>query len=223
MAVHRFQAFGPGGKLQSALAAPRMCRRPGLPLAVGRFGLVSFEHYLHYASHCTTPESVEVTSFADHRCPMARAVEQVGPWWNLLILRNVFLGMHRFADLEQNLGITATTLNRRLRQLCRDDILVRSRYSARPARYEYRLTDKGLDLLPVVITLTAWGKRWLAPEGQAIVARSCATNAELIPTLVDAGSGKKLVAGSFRLEPGPAADQRLRELLARTPTIPVTI
>lgn len=154
---------------------------------------------------------------------MARAVEQVGPWWNLLILRNVFLGMRRFADLEQNLGITATTLNRRLRQLCRDGILTRARYSSRPVRYEYLLTDKGLDLLPVVITLTTWGKRWLAPEGAAIVARSCATNAEVVPTLVDAASGEKLGPGSFRLEAGPAADERLRQLLADTPTIPVSL
>lgn len=164
---------------------------------------------------------MEATSFANYSCPMARAVDQVGPWWNLLILRNVFLGMRRFADLEQNLGITATTLNRRLRQLCNDDILVRSRYSSRPARYEYQLTDKGRDLLAVVVTLTAWGKRWLSPEGPAIIARSCTTNAEVIPTLVDARNGERLAPGSFRLEAGPAADERLRELLANAPTIPV--
>lgn len=154
---------------------------------------------------------------------MARAVEQVGPWWNLLILRNVFLGMRRFAELEENLGIAATTLNRRLRQLCRDGILVRSRYSTRPVRYEYQLTDKGRDLLPVVVTLTAWGKRWLAPEGPALIARSCMTNAEVVPQLVDANNGAKLEPGSFRLEAGPAADQRLRELLAHKPTIPVAV
>jgi DNA-binding HxlR family transcriptional regulator len=154
---------------------------------------------------------------------MARAVEQVGPWWNLLILRNVFLGMRRFGDLEQNLGITPTTLNRRLRQLCRDGILARVRYMTRPSRYEYQLTAKGSDLLPVVVTLTTWGKRWLAPEGAAIVARSCATNAEVVPTLVDAATGERLVGGTFRLEPGPAADARLRELLANGPTIPVPV
>jgi DNA-binding HxlR family transcriptional regulator len=154
---------------------------------------------------------------------MARAVEQVGPWWNLLILRNVFLGMCRFADLEHNLGITATTLNRRLRQLCRDGIVVRTRYATRPVRYEYQLTDKGRDLLPVVMTLTAWGQRWLAPEGPAIVARSYATDEEVCPTLIDAQSGQPLVLGSFRLEPGPAADERLRALLARTPALAVQL
>lgn len=152
---------------------------------------------------------------------MARAVEQVGPWWNLLILRNVFLGMRRFAELEENLGITATTLNRRLRQLCRDGILVRRRYSTRPVRYEYHLTEKGRDLLPVIVTLTVWGKRWLEPDGPAVIARSCITNAEVVPLLIDAKSGEKLDPGSFRLEAGPAADQRLRELLADKPTFPV--
>lgn len=144
---------------------------------------------------------------------MARAVDQVGPWWNLLILRNVFLGMRRFADLEQNLGITPTTLNRRLRQLCKDGILERRRYSARPVRYEYSLTEKGVDLMPVVVTLTVWGKRWLAPEGQALHAISCTTGRELHPVLTDADTGQRITPGSFSLKAGKAADAPLRELL----------
>lgn len=164
---------------------------------------------------------MEATSFAGHTCPLARAVDQVGPWWNLLILRNIFLGMRRFADLQENLGITPTTLNRRLRQLCQDSILTRSRYSVRPARYEYRLTDKGLDLMPVVLTLTVWGKRWLAPEGQALHAISCTTGKELRPVLTDATTGDRIVAGSFRLEAGAHADAALRELLRMDPVFPV--
>lgn len=164
---------------------------------------------------------MEATSFAEHTCPLARAVDQIGPWWNLLILRNVFLGMRRFADLEQNLGITPTTLNRRLRQLCADDILKRSRYSARPARYEYHLTAKGFDLMPIVVTLTVWGKRWLAPEGQALHAVSCSSGTELVPVLTDAVTGERIVPGTFRLKAGAYADAALRELLHGEPIFPV--
>lgn len=164
---------------------------------------------------------MEPTSFANHTCPLARAVDQVGPWWNLLILRNIFLGMRRFVDLEENLGITPTTLNRRLRQLCQHGILKRSRYSARPVRYEYHLTDKGVDLMPVVVSLTVWGKRWLAPEGQALHAISCATGKELQPVLVDATSGERITPGSFRVEVGARADAALRELLRLAPVFPV--
>jgi DNA-binding HxlR family transcriptional regulator len=164
---------------------------------------------------------VEVTSFAHHTCPLARAFEQVGPWWNLLILRNVFLGMRRFADLESNLGITPTTLNRRLRQLCRDGILSRVRYNARPSRYEYRLTEKGVDLMPVVVALTAWGQRWLSPQGMALIAESVATGQEVEPVLMDAVSGERLLPGSIRLKAGPNADAALRRLLGTSPPFPV--
>lgn len=164
---------------------------------------------------------MEATSFATHTCPLARAVDQVGPWWNLLILRNVFLGMRRFADLEQNLGITATTLNRRLRQLCADGILERRRYSTRPTRYEYLLTEKGVDLMPVVVTLTVWGKRWLAPEGQALHAISCASGREVRPVLSDSATGQPLTPGSIRLRAGVVADAALRELLQGEPVFPV--
>lgn len=165
---------------------------------------------------------MEPTSFARHMCPLARAVNQVGPWWNLLILRNVFLGMRRFADLQSNLGITPTTLNRRLRQLCKDGILRRNRYSTRPTRYEYHLTDKGLDLMPVVVTLTVWGKRWLSTnQGQAVHAISCITGKELQPVLADAATGERIEPGSFRLRAGRGADAALRELLHDEPRFPV--
>lgn len=166
------------------------------------------------------PPALEATSFARHACPMARAIEQVGPWWNLLILRNVFLGMRRFSELQENLGITATTLNRRLRQLCDDGILSRSPYTSRPVRYEYRLTEKGTELMPVVVTLGVWGKRWLAPEGPAFRALSCETGTEVEPVLTDAVSGKLLGPGSFRLQAGPCADNALRELLRGEPVFP---
>lgn len=164
---------------------------------------------------------MEATSFADHTCPLARAVDQVGPWWNLLVIRNVFLGMRRFADLQENLKITPTTLNRRLRQLCDDGILQRRRYSTKPARYEYHLTQKGLDLMPVIVTLTVWGKRWLSPDGDALHAISCSTGLELRPILADAESGQPITPGSFRLVAGALADAPLRQLLRDAPVFPV--
>lgn len=139
----------------------------------------------------------------------------------MLILRNVFLGMRRFGDLQQNLGITPTTLNRRLHQLCHDGVLKRTRYTARPTRHEYHLTEKGLELMPVIVSLTVWGKRWLAPEGQALHAISCSSGEELQPVLSDAVSGERIVPGSFRVKAGSYADAPLRELLRSEPIFPV--
>lgn len=156
---------------------------------------------------------MELTSFASQTCPVARALEQVGPWWDLLLVRNVFLGMRRFGQLQAQLGIVPTTLNRRLAQLCNDGILERKRYHAHPPRYEYHLTDKGNDLLPVLVSLLAWGNKWLAPEGRAVMLRDRDTGAEVEPAMVDSGSGRQLTRRSLVLSAGPAADRSLRQLL----------
>ncbi len=163
---------------------------------------------------------MEATSFATRACPLARAVEQVGPWWNLLILRNVFLGMRRFQDLQRNLEVTPTTLNRRLRQLCGDGILERHQYQQHPPRHEYALTPKGIDLLPVVITLTSWGQQWLAPEGAAIQAVDHRSGEPIVPKLVDARTGRLVEPGMIRVLAGPAADAPLKELLRNAPLLP---
>jgi DNA-binding HxlR family transcriptional regulator len=90
-------------------------------------------------------------------CSVARALEVVGERWSRLILRSVFLGVHRFDDLHDSLGITRSVLTARLERLVDEGVLERVPYHERPIRYEYRATAKGRELWPVVTHLLRWG------------------------------------------------------------------
>ena len=84
--------------------------------------------------------------YEGQNCSIARALEVVGERWTLLIIRDVFLGRRRFDELQESLGIARNVLTDRLNRLVEEGILARVLYSERPARYEYRLTTKGLEL-----------------------------------------------------------------------------
>lgn len=109
------------------------------------------------------------TSFADTLCPMARTLDFVGEWWTLLILRDVFYGIHRFDKLLSNLGIARNVLTNRLRTLVENGILEKRLYQDKPARYEYYLTESGRELLPVLSVLISWGNRRLKPQTDAAI------------------------------------------------------
>jgi DNA-binding HxlR family transcriptional regulator len=92
-------------------------------------------------------------------CSVARSLEVVGERWSLLIVRSVLQGEVRFDDLKECLGITRSVLTTRLQFLVDEGVLERKQYSERPPRYEYRLTQKGHDLWPVLIQLQKWGDK----------------------------------------------------------------
>ena len=94
-------------------------------------------------------------SFADMTCPIARSLEHVGEWWSMLILRDAFGGTTRFDDFQQSLGIAPNMLTRRLAALVEAGLLERRRYSERPPRDEYVLTERGRDFKPVLVALVA--------------------------------------------------------------------
>lgn len=100
------------------------------------------------------------------RCSVAGALGVIGEKWSLLVLREAFLGVRRFADLERNLGCPKAVLTGRLGTLVEQGILERVPYRAEGARvrHEYRLTDKGRDLYPTLVALMAWGDRYLAED-----------------------------------------------------------
>jgi DNA-binding HxlR family transcriptional regulator len=93
-------------------------------------------------------------------CSVARTLEVVGERWSLLILRNAFYGVRRFEDFQRGLGIARNVLTDRLATLVEHGVFERQRYADRPPRHEYRLTEKGRDLLPVVLAMMRWGDRW---------------------------------------------------------------
>ena len=94
-------------------------------------------------------------------CSIARTLAIVGEKWALLAVREVFLGNRRFDEMIRRTGAPRDTLAARLRTLVAAGILERQRYEEHPARYEYRLTQAGLDLYPVILTLMDWGDRYL--------------------------------------------------------------
>jgi DNA-binding HxlR family transcriptional regulator len=140
-------------------------------------------------------------------------VDATGDAWSLLILRQAFLGARRFQDFEQVYGITPTTLTRRLQSLTLAGLLERRLDPAQAPRETYELTDKGRDFLPVLLTLAAWGNRWLAQDGVAIECADPQSGQTLDPVVVDRRSGKPLRAGEVALKPGPAARRNLRAAL----------
>jgi DNA-binding HxlR family transcriptional regulator len=149
-------------------------------------------------------------SFGDMQCPIARSLERVGEWWSILILRDASLGLTRFDDFQQSLGIAPNILTRRLKALVEAGLLERRRYSERPPRDEYVLTQAGRDFRPVLWALLAWGNKHFAPEGASVVVVDSKTGAPADPILVDSNSGRPLVAPDFRSAAGPAADARTR-------------
>jgi DNA-binding HxlR family transcriptional regulator len=98
-------------------------------------------------------------------CSIAGALEVIGERWSLLIVRDVFLGVRRFDELQGDLGIARNILQARLRRLVELGVLEKRRYHERPERFEYLLTDKGLDLWPTIVALMQWGDRYTPPPG----------------------------------------------------------
>jgi DNA-binding HxlR family transcriptional regulator len=161
---------------------------------------------------------MERTSLAKKPCPIARAAEQLGDAWTLLVLRDVFLGSHRFAQLQEHLGIAPNILARRLTLLTRHGLLKARPYSRKPLRHAYTLTPKGEAALPVLLTLAAWGNAWLAPHGAPLVPIDVRTGRAVEPLLIDKRTGRPLVAGSVAVKAGPGAPRSLAASL-RAPRV----
>ena len=143
------------------------------------------------------------TTFTDMHCSVAQALEVVGEWWALLIVRDVFLGARRFSEIQSRLQIPRHTLDQRLRRLTEVGILERVQYQDGPPRWEYRLTEKGVDLWPVIDALRQWGDRHAAPDGPPvqIVHRGCGHVAD--PVLCCGECGEPVGARDVRAVAGP--------------------
>lgn len=108
---------------------------------------------------------MERKSFAGFDCSVAQCLEVVGEWWSMLVVRDAFLGVTRFDDFQRRLGISRNILQERLTRLADAGVLDRVPYSSHPPRHEYRLTDKGRELWPVLTAMRQWGDRYAAPNG----------------------------------------------------------
>lgn len=150
-------------------------------------------------------------SFEAMECPIARSLERVGEWWSILILRDALSGITRFDAFEASLKIAPNMLTRRLSALVEDGLLERRLYSERPKRYEYILTERGRDFLPVVLALVAFGNRQFASESECLKVVDLETGRTIDPVVVDRSTGEVLTGPRFALISEPGATPALRE------------
>jgi DNA-binding HxlR family transcriptional regulator len=158
---------------------------------------------------------VRRTSFKGANCSVAATLEIVGEWWSLLVIRAVFMGLRRFDEIQERLGIARNVLTVRLRSLVAHGVLERVAYQERPPRFEYRLTDKGRALFPVIVSLMAWGDRWVARHGPPLLFVDRESGQQVEPALVDRITGRPLEASAVRAVPGPGATEATRRFLER--------
>jgi DNA-binding HxlR family transcriptional regulator len=146
---------------------------------------------------------VKRTSVAHLNCSVAQTLEVVGEWWTLLVVRNLMFGQRRFEAIQGDLGIARNILSDRLGTLVEHGIVDRVKYQDHPERFEYRLTDKGRDLFPVIAALMAWGDKWAAPMGRPIeLMHECGKVATA--TVVCDQCSEPLTLQNVRAKAGPA-------------------
>jgi DNA-binding HxlR family transcriptional regulator len=139
-------------------------------------------------------------------CSIARSLEVLGERWTLLVLREAFRRVRRFEDFQRNLGIARNVLTDRLTRLVDEGILSREPYQNRPVRFEYRMTDKGRALWPVMMTLMQWGDRYYGGDaGPPVIVRHRDCGGELTTHLTCAKCGVELGPRDVVGEPGPGA------------------
>jgi DNA-binding HxlR family transcriptional regulator len=140
-----------------------------------------------------------------HRaCSVARTLEILGDRWTFLILREAFFGVRRFEAFQKKLGIARNILTDRLKHLLSHEILERQQYEERPPRFEYRLTERGLDLYGIVLAFMRWGDRWLAGDaGVPLLLIHDRCGRRLRPSMVCTYCGEEAEARDISYRDGP--------------------
>lgn len=144
------------------------------------------------------------TSFSRMQCSIARSLEVMGDWWTPLIVRDLYVGVRRFDELTTDLGISRNLLASRLASLEENGIVERHAYQERPPRYEYLLTQPGMELVPVLMALSAWGDRFAPTSGGPpvrYVHRSCGKT--FVPRVACSECGETVHAAAVTVQPGP--------------------
>ena len=145
------------------------------------------------------------TQFGDFACSIARTMDVIGEPWSPLVLRDVFAGVHRFDQIQADLGVSRKVLTERLNHLVEQGVLDRRQYDARP-RFEYHLTDKGTELVDLLMVMVGWGDRWLAGQaGPPVLYRHRACGQVSQVDLRCASCGEPMHAGDVDLLPGPGS------------------
>ena len=140
---------------------------------------------------------------ADENCSVARSVAVIGDRWTLMLLRDCFLGVRRFEDFERRLGISRSLIADRLKRLTDEGVLRREAYQDRPVRHEYRLTDKGLALHPVIMAIVHWGDAHYADaSGPPMIHRHRVCGNDFAPVLTCSECARPVSARDVEVRAG---------------------
>jgi DNA-binding HxlR family transcriptional regulator len=144
-------------------------------------------------------------TYEGENCSIAKSLELLGERWTLLIVREAFRGRRRFEEFAERLDIARNVLSTRLARFVDEGVLERVAYQQRPLRFEYRLTDKGRDLWPVIVSLLQFGDRHYAPAGPPVLLRHRDCGGLLDDRRRCTRCGAELGPGDVRDEAGPGA------------------
>ncbi len=146
------------------------------------------------------------------RRSVGHVLEVIGEGWSLLIVREAFLGTRRFEEFQGRLGIARNILTARLKKLCAAEILDRVPVKQGAKRHEYRLTDKGRDMMPLLIALTQWGDKWVFGEDQKpLIFLDRESENPIQPVAVFSAQGQALRPRDIWVRPGPGATAATRQ------------
>ena len=154
-------------------------------------------------------------NYASQHCSVAATLEIVGDRWTLLLVREGLLGTRRFEDFQRELGVPRTVLSDRLRRLTEHGIVDRVRYQEHPERFEYRLTEKGSDLWPVLSELLSWGDRHVMGGRAPVIWRHRDCGGAMTDRRACERCATQLELGDIEPWPGPDAPARTRARLDR--------
>jgi DNA-binding HxlR family transcriptional regulator len=142
-------------------------------------------------------------------CSVARTLDVIGDKWSLLILRDAFYGVRRFDDFREDLGVARNVLADRLQKLVGTGVFERRQYEERPPRFEYRLTEKGRELLPVLLAMIGWGDRWANDSGiPPVTLTHTKCGSVTRPVVTCEHCGDELTLREVRVDPIPVKAER---------------
>jgi DNA-binding HxlR family transcriptional regulator len=145
-------------------------------------------------------------------CSIAHSLDQIGDWWTLLIVREAFLGISTFSAFQTRLGIAKNILANRLDYLVDIDVLNRVQPRAEAGRFEYQLTEKGRDLMPLLAALMQWGDRWIfGPGKEPLEVVETMTRERIAQLKVTDAQGREVQLSQLRFRPGPGASEKTKQ------------
>ncbi|MBV8941030.1 MAG: helix-turn-helix transcriptional regulator [Solirubrobacterales bacterium] len=160
--------------------------------------------------------------YPDQVCSIARSLEIVGERWTLLILRDALLGVTRFEEFQESLGIASNVLTNRLKLLCDEELLERVADEQRPGRPKYVQTDKGRELAPALIVLMKWGDRhYPTANGAPRLTLHAGCGGNIGPDLRCDRCSKHPAPREIELPPGPGAPRAKRARRSTSARAPV--